>query len=106
MEIKEQKPVSWAVAKEILEEKEGKKELVYEQKNALDHLRKFSKVSHKKVGEAFGKLSEIKGLGEKNIITIIDHMPEDLDDLRVLLSGKADISADEKKKILDIIKNI
>jgi DNA-directed RNA polymerase subunit F len=104
MEIKEQKPVPWAEAKRMLEEKEKQKELGYEQKNALEHLRKFSKLSAKKAEEMAAELAEIRRLRDRHIIAIIDHLPEDLDDLRVLLSGQADLTPDEKKKVLDTVK--
>ena len=106
MELKEHKFVSWAEARKILEEKEKNKELVYEQKNALEHLKKFSKLTPKKAEELYEELSKIKKLGEKNIISIIDHLPADIDDLKVLLSGKVDLTQDEKKKIIDIVEKI
>lgn len=105
MDIKEQKPVTSTEARKMLEEKDGQKELLYEQKNALEHLRKFSKLPLKKAEEMYSELEKIKKLSPKSIVAIIDHMPEDMDDIRVLLSGQADLTTDEKKKVLEIIKS-
>ncbi len=105
MDIKEQKQITLAEAKKILEEKEKQKELVYEQKNALEHLRKFSKLSHQKVEEMYSELEKIRKLSERHIVAIIDHLPEDPDYLRILLSG-LDLSAEDKKKIIDAVKKL
>ena len=67
MEIKEEKMITWATARKLLEskEKESKKELGYEQKNALEHLRKFSKLGEKKTKEMLDELGKIERLKER-----------------------------------------
>jgi DNA-directed RNA polymerase subunit F len=47
MEIIKESFVSWHDAKKILEKNAREKELGYEQRNALEHLRKFSKLAQK-----------------------------------------------------------
>jgi DNA-directed RNA polymerase subunit F len=105
MKVKEEKFVSWFEAKKILEKKSKEKELGYEQKNALEFLRKFSKLPAKKIDAMITELSKIERLKEKHIINIIDLLPKDLDDLRILFANEIiTLSDDEKKKILSIVK--
>ena len=88
------------------QEKKGKeKELGYEQKNALEHLRKFSKLSEKKVNEMVKELEKIEKLKEKQIISIVNMLPVSLDDLGVLFANEIiTLSEDEKKKIISTVK--
>ena len=105
MEILEEKIVSWPEARKILEKKAKEKELGYEQKNALEHLRKFSKLSDKNLKEMKEQLKKIERLKPRHIVNIINLLPEDMDDLNVLFSNEIiNLSEDEKKQILGIVK--
>lgn len=107
MEIKDEKFVSWGRAKKILEAKEKEKELGYEQKNALEFLRKFSKLSEKKRGEALAELGKIGKLKERHIAMLIDMTPQDMDELNVLFSNEIIAPSEEdKKKILTVTKKL
>jgi DNA-directed RNA polymerase subunit F len=103
MEIKSEKVTNWVEAKKILMKKE--KELGYEQKNALEHLRKFCKISEKKVKKMMEELGKLEKLRDKHIVNIINFLPENLDELRVLFAHERVVLSDEdKKKILKIVK--
>ncbi len=105
MKVHEEKFISWAEARKILEKKEKEKELGYEQKNALEHLRKFSKLSEKKTNEMADELRKIGKLSEKQIMAIVNLLPEDMDDIRVLFAHEiANLSEDDKKKIISTVK--
>ena len=105
MDIKNEKYVTMAEAKQLLKEKEKTKELGYEQKNALEFLNKFSKLKLKDAKQMFEELKQIQKLKEKHIVSIIDLLPADKDDLRVLFANEIiSLSEEEKKKILDIVK--
>jgi len=105
MKVESEKVVLWAEVKKVLEKKEKEKELSYEQKNALDHLRKFSKVSEKAAGEMAEELGKIDRLKEKHIISIINHMPQEPEDLRVLFANEVvNVSEEDRKKIISIVK--
>jgi DNA-directed RNA polymerase subunit F len=105
MKVESEKFIAWPLIKKTLEKKEKEKELSYEQKNALDHLRKFSKVSEKAAAEMAEELGKIDRLKEKHIMSIINHMPQDLEELRVLFANEvASISEDDRKKIISIVK--
>ena len=105
MDIKNEKVISWADAKKILSDKEKNKELVYEQKNALDHLRKFCKLPETKSKKIIEELSAIECLKERHVVGIINFLPENSDELRTLFSNdRIVLSEDDSKKIVKIIK--
>ncbi|MEM5812427.1 MAG: RNA polymerase Rpb4 family protein [Candidatus Aenigmatarchaeota archaeon] len=105
MKVLNEKFVSWVEVKKILEKKEKEKELGYEQKNALDHLRKFSKISEKAANEMHDELVKIEKLKERHIVSIMNHLPQDLEELRVLFANEVvSLSEDDKKKIISIVK--
>lgn len=105
METKGEKFVSWAEAKKTLEKKAKEKELGYEQKNALEHLRKFSKLSEKAMSEMVGELKKIEKLRERHIVSIANMLPQDSDELRLLFANEiVTLSDEDKKKILSIVK--
>ena len=53
------------------------------------------------------ELKTIEKLNERQIAAIVNFLPQDLDDIRVLFSNeRVDLSDDEKKKILDAIKEL
>ncbi|MBN2042183.1 MAG: hypothetical protein JW754_00090 [Candidatus Aenigmarchaeota archaeon] len=106
MDIKGEKQISWFDVKKILSGKEKEKELGYEQKNALDHLRKFCKISEKKAASMREDLEKMDKLKEKHVNSIVNFLPENLDDLRTVFAhDRVVLSEDEKKKILKIIKD-
>jgi DNA-directed RNA polymerase subunit F len=106
METKNEKIVSWFEAKKIMIEKEKQKELGYEQKNALEHLKKFSRTAEKKYMKMVEELKTIEKLKDKHIINILNFLPENQEELRVLFANERIVlTDDEKKKILKIIKD-
>ncbi|MFH8080838.1 MAG: RNA polymerase Rpb4 family protein [Candidatus Aenigmatarchaeota archaeon] len=94
-----------AEALSLLEKRSKEKELTYEQKSALEHLKKYTFLSETEAKEMFQKLSELGKLTERQIITIINLMPKDRDDLRVILDKDyKNFSDEEKDKIIAIVK--
>jgi len=85
MKVLDEKLVTDAEAKEILESIGKKIELKYEQKNALDILKKFVKIDAEKAKKLVEELKKIKKLREREIIAIVNFLPEDRDDLRLIL---------------------
>jgi DNA-directed RNA polymerase subunit F len=105
-EVLKERLITNAEALVILEKRAKEKELTYEQKNALDHLKKYTSISEEKAKEMFQKLSELGKLTERQIITIINLMPKDRDDLRVILEKDyKNFSDQDKDAILDIVKS-
>jgi len=92
-------------AKNILTERKKEIELGYEQKNALDYLKKYDRLTEKKEKELIEKLSEIKKLRERQIILIANLLPQDSDDLRLILEKDYSLLTDEEKNsIFETIK--
>ena len=105
MKTKNEELILWSEAKKILENKSKEKALGYEQKNALEHLKKFSKLSGKATEDMVSKLKDIKRLKDRHIINIINILPKDLDELRILFANEViTLSEEEKKKIISIVK--
>lgn len=104
MQIKDQKLVTWTEAKKVLADNAKEKEPGYEQKNALEHLQKFSKIAKANVEEMIEELRAFDKLKDRHIILIVNMLPQDPDDLRVLLGGDVTLSTDDKMKIIKIVK--
>jgi len=105
-EVLKEKLITNAEALTILMKRSKERELTYEQKNALDHLKKYTPISEEMAKEMFQKLSELGKLTERQIITIINLLPKDRDDLRVILEKDyKNFSDQDKDAILDIIKS-
>jgi DNA-directed RNA polymerase subunit F len=87
-------------AKNILAERKKEIELGYEQKNALDYLKKYDRLTEKKFKELVEKLTEIKKLRERQIILISNLLPQDSEDLRLILEKDYSLLTDEEKNLI------
>ncbi len=104
MKIIESRPVPMGVAKEIMLSKNSE-ELTYEQKLAVEHLSKFTKLEKEKAEKLFEELSQITKLSPQIIVQIVDILPQTADELRVILAAeKISLKEDEMKKILETVK--
>ncbi len=107
MEIKSEKLISFSEVKQILSKREEQGELGYEQKITLTYLKGLYKVAPTKVAKALEELKEMGKLNDRHAASVVNFLPQDLDDLRVLFSNeRLDLSDEEKKKILDIVKEL
>ena len=105
MDIKNEQPVTAAVVKKVLLKREKEKELGYEQKLTLDHLKKFCELSEKAAEELIEELKEVEKLNERQLVNIVNLLPQDLDELRLIFANeRIDLSEGDKKKILDAVK--
>jgi DNA-directed RNA polymerase subunit F len=105
MKVLDEKLVTDAEAKEILESIGKKIELKYEQKNALDILKKFVKIDAEKAKKLVEELKKIKKLREREIIAIVNFLPEDRDDLRLILEKEyTNFTPEEVNQILETVK--
>ncbi len=105
MKIKDESFVSWYDAKKILEKKAKEKELGYEQKNALEHLRKFSRLPQKASEGLMTELDKIERLKDRHKIAIVNILPSNDEELRLLFSNEiVTVSDDDKKKIVSLVK--
>jgi len=105
MEVIKEEIITFSKARKILEANAKGKELGYEQNNALEYLKKFSKLSDKKTRDMIEELGKISRLKDRQKALIVDFLPVDMDDLRVLLAHEIiSLSEDEKKSIIKIVK--
>lgn len=105
MEIVEAKPVPMGVAKDIMLKKEKNEEISYEQKLAIEHLKKFTKLSKDKALKLAEEVSGVVKLSEEVLVQIVDVLPQTKDEIRTILaSEKFSLRDEEIDKILEIIK--
>lgn len=105
MNVLSEQVIADAEAKKILERKEKEAELKFEQKNALEVLRKFVIPDPEKVNALVNELKAVEKLREKQIIAIANLLPEDNDDLRAVLGKEFNFfTPEEAEKILEIVR--
>ncbi|MCC5994509.1 MAG: RNA polymerase Rpb4 family protein [Candidatus Aenigmarchaeota archaeon] len=104
MELLHEEPITFAEAKEIMEKKD-KKNLSYEQNNALEHLSKFTKLSVDKTVKLKKELSQIKKLKAEHVVQICNFLPTTKDELKTILYKDYALFEDsELNTILEIVK--
>ncbi|MCS7134448.1 MAG: hypothetical protein NZ889_01155 [Candidatus Pacearchaeota archaeon] len=93
--IRSAKPLSMAEVKELLGE---------EAKELVAFIKKFVKIAPSNAKQLKKDLQDlgIVGLGEEEIIKIIDIFPEDAEDVRKILS-QSSLKQDEIQKILEVV---
>ncbi len=100
------KYVSLAEVKAILKKIESdRKELIYEQRIALEHAEKFVKLSVKQTKDLIKELSEVGKIEEIHAYKIADILPKRVDDVKALFAKERYIPNEtECKKIVEIVK--
>ena len=103
-EILKEEFVPITKVKEILDKIKDKN---YEQKLAYEHAKKFSKLDVKKAEALIKELSELqmRKLKDDQIVKIVDLMPKDVEDLKVILAkSQIPFKDEELNKIMEIVK--
>jgi len=97
--------VSLPEVKDILEDEAKKRELSQEQKYAVEHAQRFSRIDDKKSRKLVNELmSEIEGLSEPMAMKIADLIPKDPEDIRVIFAKeRAGAQKKDVEKILAIV---
>jgi DNA-directed RNA polymerase subunit F len=100
------KPVSLSEVKNILKKVEKEREeLLYEQKIALEHARKFVKLNVKKNNDMVRELSNLDFIQEIHAYKIADILPTSEDDVKTIFAKeRITLDENETKKILEIVK--
>ncbi len=100
------KPVSISEVKNILKKVEKeRKELLYEQKIALEHAQKFAKLPIKKIDELIKELLKLEFLDEILVYKIADLLPQTDDDIKTIFAKeRITFGENEIKKILELIR--
>ncbi len=106
MNIIKQDVITDAEAKKIMEERSELEDMKFEQENANISLNKFIKISDVESEEMKKKLFKISKLKDVDIVTIINFLPKDKDDLRAILHKNFNsLTEDECNLILETVKN-
>ena len=105
-EVIESQPIPGSKVKEVLEEfRENDNELNYEQNITLNHLERFKRFSVEDAEEIVEKLQNEFGIREKVAVHIVDLIPQDLADLRLIFAkepGQTD--KEDMEKILELLE--
>jgi len=106
MRLIKEELISNAEAKEIVKGISKPDDMKYEQKNAYDNLKEFVVVDPKKIKSLIEKLSEIKKLRRREVISIVNILPEDEDDLRAILHKEySNLEPNEISQILGAVRS-
>ena len=104
-----ERPITMVELAEDLEKLEkDEKELNFRSNKTKTYLSHFAKISFKDVKEITKKIKklEIPRLKDRQIVKVIDILPKDIDDLRMVFVGEITTVNDENmKKILDVVKD-
>jgi len=105
MNVVSEEFVTDAEAKEMLKMKEKQAELKFEQKNAMEILNRSVDFEPEKVKKLVGELKGIERLREKQIIFIANFLPEDREEMRVVLHKEyTNFTPEEIDHILEVVK--
>ncbi|MBE6496885.1 MAG: DNA-directed RNA polymerase subunit F [Methanobrevibacter sp.] len=104
-EVIETEPISGAKVKEVLEEFSEDNELNYEQNITLNHLARFKRYSVEDSEEIIEKLQSEFNLRPKVAVHIVDLVPQDLADLRLIFAKEpGQFSKEDMEKILELLE--
>jgi DNA-directed RNA polymerase subunit F len=100
------KIISLAEVKNILKKiSKERKELLYEQKIALEHAEKFAKLSAKQTKDLITELMKLDHIEEINAYKIADILPNTEDDVKAIFAKERYTPNDKEiKNILEIVK--
>ena len=104
-EIIESEPMPSAKVKKILEDFSDENQLNYEQNITLNHLARFKKYSVEDSEEIVEKLQDEFGLRPRVAVHIVDLVPKDLADMRLIFAKEPmKIDKEEMEKILEFLE--
>jgi DNA-directed RNA polymerase subunit F len=100
------KLVSLAEVKNILKKiSKERKELIYEQKIALEHAERFARLSAKQTKDLIAELMKIEHVEEIQAYKIADILPNTEDDVKAIFAKERYTPNDKEiKTILEIVK--
>src|SRR3989338_8780042 len=87
--------------KEILSDRNKEGELTYEQTQAFDYSKKFSKITPAKGEKLREELQAIEGLDEDFVTKAIDVLPTDVNTARLILYKGTNVSDDTLKQVVE-----
>lgn len=105
LRVLDEKPVSLAKVREVIDKRKKDAEMSYEQKQTMEYVKEFAKMKPDKAEDAIEKLVAL-GVDRRHAVKVMDIMPEDEDDLKMVFY-KAHYSVNEQtvNQIMEILKD-
>ena len=104
-QIIESEPIPASKVKEIIENHAEKNELNYEQNLTLNHLARFKRYSVEDSEEIYEKLKDEFGLRDKVAAHIVNLVPQDLADMRLIFAKEpSKTTKEEMEAILEMLE--
>ena len=104
-EVIKSEPIPSSKVKEIIEDFAENNELNYEQNLTLNHLARFKRYSADDAQEIYEKLQDEFGLRDKVAAHIVDLVPVDLADMRLIFAKEATkTTKEDMEKILEMLE--
>ena len=104
-EVIKSEPIPSSEVKEILENFAEENELNYQQNVTLNHLARFKRYSAEDAEEIYQRLKDEFGLRERVAVHIVDMVPEDLADMRLIFSKEpSKTTKEDMEKILEMLE--
>jgi DNA-directed RNA polymerase subunit F len=98
-------PIPSSRVKEIIDEFAEGNELNYEQNLTLNHLARFRRYSPEDAQEIYEKLQDEFGLRDKVAVHIVDMVPLDLADMRLIFAKEpTKTTKEDMEKILEMLE--
>ncbi len=88
--------------KEMLTERNKEGELTYEQQQAFDYSKKFTKISPAKGEKLLAELKEIEGLDEDFITKTIDILPLDIETAKLITYKGSAVTDEIVKQVVEL----
>ncbi len=105
MKVLDVKAISMAEAKEILEKREKEGEFGYEQKIALEHLKKHTRLSGPDAKKLSDEISSILRMSSETMAMIANVLPKTADEVRMIFARERfSLKEEEIAKIIEIVK--
>ncbi len=100
--VKEEKPVPLPEVANMLKKVEKERELSYEQRRALEHAKEFGKLGVQKSRELVSRIVEL-GIPEDYAVMVVNNLPKDEEDVKVILEDLRDIKPSIYKQVADLV---
>ena len=104
-EVIKSEPIPSSEVKEILENFAEENELNYQQNVTLNHLARFKRYSAEDAEEIYQRLKDEFGLRERVAVHIVDMVPVDLADMRLIFAKEpSKTTKEDMEKILEMLE--
>jgi len=105
MNVLNEEVITDAEAKEVLKQREKEAELKFGQRNSLELLNKFEEFGEEKIKKLVEELKTVPRLREKQVVSIANFLPEDREEMRVVLHKEyTNFTPEEIDQILETVK--